>query len=150
MQTQTLNNLYSSALISLAHSYARENVLARPDVAAQMQSKLCGSVVSAQLQIEAGRVVAHCIVAEADALGRASTAIVQQGIDGASLDDVAVLIAAARAAVLHDQPVATPSRWSQAELLRAIHPFPQRHPSTLLVFDVLEKCLAQYEAGHAA
>ena len=149
-QAQPLNTLYSAALVALAQSYRQPEPLGEADVSVEMQSKLCGSVVQADLKLAGERITAHAVRAEADALGRAATALVQKNLLNASVTEIGTLITAAREAVLKEAevPETVEARWPGLHLLRAIHPYTNRHPSTLLVFEVLERAIKQYEASH--
>lgn len=140
-------SLYSKALIELAMALAPSQKLDRYDVSARKHSKLCGSEIGLKLQFENGLVSAFEMDVAADALGRASSAAMQEGLIGADISSLRALIASARDVVLRAVPPESEVslRWPSLHLLSAIKPFPQRHPSTLLVFDVLEECLDAHE-----
>ena len=150
MSTTPIPTEYSRALIELAHSYGQKKMAGEADIFHEMQSKLCGSVVAVGLKIQEGVIADFSLVADSDALGRASCAIVGKALAGTPMKDIPLIAKAAKDAVVTNQPVPNSlgQEWAELDILRGLNGFPQRHASTLLVFEVLEACYQDWKKRH--
>lgn len=117
---------------------------------AQAVSRLCGSKISVALALDAqNRVRDYAQKIEACALGQAAAAIVGCEIDGCSADELHQVVADMRAMLAsHNAPDAPRGRiwegkWHALNLLESVRDYPNRHASTLLVFDAIEECLTR-------
>lgn len=128
-----IGGLYNTDILTLA-SALRHEALASPCASVRKVSKLCGSELELDLQMEADVVTECAVRVQACALGQASAAILKAHIIGASWDE----IKAARdglTAMLKDKASAPTGRFAQLELLAGVADYPARHQSTLLAFD---------------
>jgi NifU-like protein involved in Fe-S cluster formation len=126
--------LYNTQILRLAASTAAAERLATPQGSAVKVSPVCGSKVTADIDLgDAGRVVRHGQEVRACALGQAAAALVGAGIVGT---DVAALQAArAELADWLAGRTETPPGWPGMEVFAPARPHRARHPSILLAFD---------------
>ncbi|NWG92613.1 MAG: iron-sulfur cluster assembly scaffold protein [Parvularculaceae bacterium] len=141
-----LSDLYSERILDAAAAIPPARRLAAPDASATKTSRICGSEVSVDLVMKDGVVAAFGMEAKACALGQASASIVARNIIGASAEELYALREAMRAMLKEGGPPpdADPklaARWKELEALSAIRDYPQRHASTLLVFEAVCACL---------
>lgn len=128
-----IGGLYNTDILTLA-SALRHETLSAPCASVRKISKLCGSELELDLQMEAGLVTACAVRVQACALGQASAAILKAHIIGANVDE----IKAARdglEAMLKETASAPTGRFAQLKLLSGVADYPARHQSTLLAFD---------------
>lgn len=126
-------DLYNTDILSL--SATLENAaLDAPDGTARKVSKLCGSWLEIDLNVEAGVVVEAALRVQACALGQASAAILKDAIIGASFEDVQTARDTLRA-MLKDDGDAPVGRFTKLSLLAGVAKYPARHTSTMLAFD---------------
>ncbi len=128
-----LDSLYNDEILGLAASLRHER-LEQPCASARKVSKLCGSELELDVQMDGGRVTSCALRVQACALGQASAAILQQNIIGASLAE----ISHARDglyAMLKKGESAPDGRFEKLSLLAGVTDYPARHTSTLLAFD---------------
>lgn len=137
-----LSDLYSDRILAAAASIPAARRLAAPDATATKTSRICGSEVTVDLAFDAeGRVADVGVEARACALGQASTSIVARNVVGADAAELRRLRDEMRAMLKEDGPAPQGARWGELEALRPIKDYPQRHASTLLVFDAVVACL---------
>jgi len=103
-----IDDLYNTDILTLSSGLRNER-LDTPDGSARKVSKLCGSWLEIDVKMQDHVVSDVALRVQACALGQSSAAILQQGIMGASLDE----IIEARDALA----------------------YPARHASTMLAFD---------------
>jgi NifU-like protein involved in Fe-S cluster formation len=137
-----LSDLYSERILEAAGAIPPARRLAAPDASATKISRVCGSEVSVDLVMRDGRVADFGMEARACALGQASASIVARHIIGASADELYALRDRMRAMLKEggDPPGSDPrlgARWKDLEALVAIRDYPQRHASTMLVFEAV-------------
>ncbi|MBY0422186.1 MAG: iron-sulfur cluster assembly scaffold protein [Parvularculaceae bacterium] len=140
-----MNDLYSDRILAAAASIPPARRLPAPDASATKMSRVCGSEVTVDLSMKDGRVVDMGLEARACALGQASASIVARNIVGADAEELRRLRDAMRAMLKSDGPAPQGARWGELEALRPIKEYPQRHASTLLVFDAVAACLDAIE-----
>lgn len=145
-----LSELYSGGVLDAAAAIPPARRLDNPQASATKLSRVCGSEVTVDLSLHDGVVAAFGMEAKACALGQASASIVANNIIGAGADELYVLRDEMRA-MLKDGAVAPKgSRWADLAMLAAIRDYPQRHASTLLVFEAVCACLDQLRDGQDA
>ena len=81
------DDLYNTDILTLSASLKNEQ-LDEPDGTSRKVSKLCGSWVEIDVNMDGDLVGEVALRVQACALGQSSAAILQQGIIGASLDDI--------------------------------------------------------------
>ena len=79
--------------------------------------------------------------ARACALGQAAASIVARNIIGADKAELYRLREEMRAMLKEGGPPPSGARWKDLAALEAIRDYPQRHASTMLVFDAVCECL---------
>lgn len=136
-----LSELYTGGVLDAAAAIPPARRLARPDASATKLSRVCGSEVTVDLVMKDGAVADFGMEAKACALGQASASIVARNIIGARADELYALRDAMRAMLKEDGPAPSGERWRDLAMLEPIRDYPQRHASTLLVFEAVCACL---------
>jgi NifU-like protein involved in Fe-S cluster formation len=136
-----LDDIYNLKILELAADIPRSQRLASPQATAAARSKLCGSTITVDLNVENGRIAAFGQDVRACLLGQAAAAIVGREIVGTAPAEFAGVGRAMRA-MLKDGGPPPSGRWSDLALLQPVKDYAHRHASTLLVFDAIDKALA--------
>ena len=133
--------LYNTEILSLSATLKNETLDA-PQGSARKVSKLCGSWVEIDVNLDGGVVSEAALRVQACALGQASAAILKTQIVGASLDD---LIAARDALrdMLKSAGGPPTGRFERLKLLAGVSAYPARHASTLLAFEAAVEAARQ-------
>ena len=138
-----ISELYSGAILEAAGAIPPSRRLQSPHASAEKVSRVCGSVVEVDLEIKDGVVADFGMTAKACALGQASASIVAHNVIGASVAELYQLRDEMRAMLKEDGPAPAGERWRELGALQIIKDYPQRHASTLLVFEAICDCLDQ-------
>lgn len=126
-------DLYNTDILTLSSTLENAS-LPSPDGTARKVSKLCGSWLEIDLNIEDG-VVSDCALrVQACALGQASAAILKESVLGASLAELTDAREGLRA-LLKAGGAAPTGRFAKLALLAGVAKYPARHTSTMLAFD---------------
>ncbi len=136
-----ISDLYSGGILDAAAAIPPARRLATPGATAKKISRVCGSEIEVDLTLENDVVAEFGMAARACALGQAAASIVARNITGASVDELYRLRDEMRAMLKEDGPPPTGARWRDLSLLETIRDYPQRHASTLLVFEAVCDCL---------
>lgn len=127
------DDLYSTDILSLSATLENASLPA-PSGTARKVSKLCGSWVEIDLQVE-NEVVSNCALrVQACALGQASAAILKEKIKGATLPELTTARDALRAMLKEGAPPPA-GRFAKLALLAGVAKYPARHASTMLAFE---------------
>ena len=127
------DQLYNTDILSLAAGLKTER-LENPDGAARKVSKLCGSWLEIDLNVQ-NDVIAECSLrVQACALGQASAGILQENIIGANYDEI-LTARNALYAMLKFGHTPPSGRFEKIKLLAGVQDYPARHTSTMLAFD---------------
>ena len=141
-----LNEMYNTRIFELAAEIPRQERLADADASATAHSKLCGSTVSIDLKLDdAGRVSGFGQSVKACLLGQAAASVVGREIVGSSAAELREVGRIMRRMLKEDGPPPT-GRWADLGVLQPVKDYKARHASTLLVFDAVERALAEVEA----
>jgi NifU-like protein involved in Fe-S cluster formation len=141
-----LNEMYNTRIFELAAEIPRQERLADADASATAHSKLCGSTVSIDLKLDAaGRVSGFGQSVKACLLGQAAASVVGREIVGSSAAELRDVGRTMRRMLKEDGPPPT-GRWADLGVLQPVKDYKARHASTLLVFDAVERALAEVEA----
>ena len=143
--TAMISELYSGKILEAAAAIPAVRRLDNPDATAVKVSRVCGSEVEVDLNIRDGVITDFGMEARACALGQASASIVARNIIGAEVEELYQLRDQMRAMLKENGPPPEGDRWADLAALAAIRDYPQRHASTLLVFEVVIACLDQLE-----
>jgi NifU-like protein involved in Fe-S cluster formation len=136
-----LNDLYSEKILAAAATIPPARRLPAPDASARKVSRVCGSEVAIDVIIKDGRIAEFGLEAKACALGQASASIVARNIVGARPDELFRLRSVMRCMLKEGGPVPQDERWRDLGVLCAIKDYPQRHASTLLIFEAICEAL---------
>lgn len=142
--------LYNTAILRLAASIPHQARLDAPQASVQRVSPVCGSRITADLDLDRdGRVARFGQEVRACALGQASASILGANIIGRTAPE----LAAARdglAAFLKGEDAAPPDGWPGLELFGPARPHRARHGSILLAFQAAAEAAATAAAPAAA
>ena len=127
------DDLYNTDILILSASLKNERLDA-PNGTARKVSKLCGSWLEIDVNMDGDVISEVALRVQACALGQSSAAILQQGIIGASLEEITEAKDALRAMLKSDgEP--PKGRFERLALLKGVKAYPARHTSTMLAFD---------------
>ncbi len=140
-----ISELYSGPILDAAAGIPPARRLNEPDARAKKVSRVCGSEVEVDLKLSDGAVVDFGMTAKACALGQAAASLVAQNIIGAAPGELFQLRDEMRAMLKEGGPPPSGARWQALCALEPIRDYPQRHASTLLVFEAVADCLTQLE-----
>ena len=141
-----LNEMYNTRIFELAAEIPRQERLADADASATAHSKLCGSTVSIDLKVDgAGRVSAFGQTVKACLLGQAAASVMGREIVGSDAEELRDIGRTMRRMLKEDGPPPT-GRWADLGVLQPVKDYKARHASTLLIFDAVERALADIEA----
>ncbi len=138
-----VSDLYSGVILKAAADIPPAARLENPQVSAEKVSRICGSEVVVDLDLQDGMVSRFAMEAKACALGQASASIVARNIIGASVEELYDLHDQMRAMLKEGGPPPGGERWKDLAALESIRDYPQRHASTLLIFAAVAACLDQ-------
>lgn len=141
-----LSEIYNQRILELAADIPGSERLPHPDATATAHSKLCGSTVTVDLQVEDGKVTAFGQTVKACLLGQAASSVMGRNIVGSSARELREVGAQMRRMLKAGGPPPT-GRWADLGVLEPVKDYKARHASTLLVFDAVEAALAKSEAG---
>lgn len=142
-----ISELYSDGILDAAAAIPPAHRLDAPQASAMKVSRVCGSEVEVDLSLENGVVCAFGMSARACALGQASASIVARNIVGARPEELYRLRDEMRAMLKDGSAPPSGARWAELAMLEPIRDYPQRHASTLLVFEAVADCLDQIAAA---
>ena len=141
-----LNEMYNTRIFELAAEIPRQERLPDADASATAHSKLCGSTVSIDLKVDgAGRVSAFGQTVKACLLGQAAASVMGREIVGSDAEELRDIGRTMRRMLKEDGPPPT-GRWADLGVLQPVKDYKARHASTLLMFDAVERALADIEA----
>ncbi len=144
-----LDDIYNTRIIELAGAMTRGTRLAAPDASASAHSKMCGSNVTIDLKVSAGRVSDYGQTVKACLLGQAAASVMAREIVGSTPSELHDVAAKMRAMLKEGGPPPN-GRWADLGVLEPVRNYKARHASTLLIFDAVEKALEEIAAKQAA
>jgi len=143
-----LSELYSARILELAGNAIQPGRLADPQVSARKVSRVCGSMIEVDLRLADGIIVAYGHEISACALGQTSAAVVAREIAGTRVDEFLAV-----RQEMHDMLKAggapPTGKWDDLKYLQPVRDYPNRHMSTLLVFDAIAAALEKRESLQA-
>lgn len=145
----SLEDIYNSKLMELAANSPGSGRLGAPDATATAHSKLCGSTVTIDLNMDGDQVADYRQTVKACLLGQSSASIMARYIVGSTAAELRDVGAQTRTMLKSGGPVPSGAwpegKWRELALLEPVREFKARHASTLLVFDAVEDALAKLE-----
>lgn len=142
-----LGDLYTDGVLDAAAAIPPARRLDEPQASATKVSRVCGSEVTVDLSLDDGAVSDFGMEARACALGQASASILARNIIGAKVNDLYRVRDEMRAMLKEGAESPSGERWRDLAMLAPIRDYPQRHASTLLVFEAVCDCLDQLGGG---
>ena len=144
-----LTDLYSDKIIEIAGALPLTGRLTDPDGTARRVSRVCGSVIEVDLEMQGGVVSAYAHDVNACALGQTSASIMAQQIVGSTPDELRA-VRDEMYAMLKDGGPPPGGKWSDLKYLEPVRDYRPRHTSTLLVFDAVVDALDRIEGNGTA
>ncbi len=144
-----LNEIYNSKLLELAAHIPHSQRLSDPDSTVTAHSKLCGSTVTIDLDMQGDKVTGYGQTVKACLLGQAASAIMGTHIIGASAAELRETAAAMRRMLKENGPPPT-GRFAELAILEPVRHYQARHGSVMLVFDAIERAVDEIEGRRAA
>jgi len=144
-----LSEIYNQRILELSAHIAGAQRLAAPDGTATAHSKLCGSTVTVDLEMEGDRVKAFGQTVKACLLGQAAASVMGRNIVGTNAAELREVGSTMRRMLKAGGPPPT-GRWADLAVLQPVKDYKARHASTLLVFDAVEMALAKAEEKREA
>ncbi|MBS0233592.1 MAG: iron-sulfur cluster assembly scaffold protein [Proteobacteria bacterium] len=135
-----LDEIYNTRILELAGAISGTERLSHPDGTATGHSKLCGSTVTVDLNLEDGRVSAFGQSVKACLLGQASASVMAREIIGSTPEELRQVSRQMRA-MLKENGAPPTGRWGDLAVLEPVRNYKARQTSTLLVFDAVERAL---------
>jgi NifU-like protein involved in Fe-S cluster formation len=143
-----LDDLYNGRILELAANIPHTARLDAPDATARAHSKLCGSRVTVDLNMDGDVVTDYGQEVKACLLGQSSAAIVGANIVGATASELRAVGEQMRR-MLKEDGAPPEGKWADLAVLEPVRDYKARHASTLLVFDAVEDAMRQIEAKRA-
>ena len=143
-----LIQLYSKRILALAADIPHTDPLADCAGSAKRRSPLCGSTVTACVDVEDGRIAAFSQDVKACALGQASASVLGGEVIGKSRDDIAAARESLRA-MLKDGAEPPEGAFNALEVLSPARDYKNRHASILLAWDATLDAMDQAAKAQA-
>lgn len=137
-----MDDLYHPRILELAADIPNLGRLEAPDGASTKVSRVCGSVVTVELNVKDGVVSAIAVHPKACALGQAATGVLAMNAVGATPAEIRAARDGLRA-MLKDGAAAPSGRFWELRHLEGVRDYPARHTSTMLAFDAAVEALDQ-------
>jgi NifU-like protein involved in Fe-S cluster formation len=144
-----LNDLYNDRILELAANMSATKRLEHPDATASAHSKLCGSKVAVDVEMDGDVVSAFGQDVKACLLGQTSAAVMGRNIVGSHADELRAVAGQMRR-MLKEGGEPPSGRWADLAMLEPVRHYKARHASTLLVFDAVLDAIGQIERARAA
>ena len=143
-----IDDIYNAKILGFAGNIARIGRLDHPDATAMAHSKLCGSTVTIDLDMEEGVVTNFAHDVKACALGQASSSIMAANVVGATADELRAVRETMRR-MLKENGAPPEGRFADLKYLEPVRDYKARHASTMLTFDAVVQAIGQIEKKRA-
>jgi NifU-like protein involved in Fe-S cluster formation len=140
-----INDIYNRKILGFAADIPRLQRLSAPDATAVAHSRLCGSKVTVDVNMENGVVSDFGHEVKACALGQASSSIMARHVVGSSPEELRS-VRDQMYRMLKEEGPAPSGKWADLEALLPVRDFKARHASTLLTFDAVVDAVNRAEA----
>ena len=131
------NEIYHNRVLELAANIPNVERLSDPDGSAQKVSRICGSVMTADVRLDAdGAIEALGLDPKACILGQASIAVLSANAIGKKLEDFVTARETMRKMLKEGGDPPSGDFW-ELRHLEPVRDYPQRHTSVLLGFDAI-------------
>jgi len=139
-----LSDVYNKRILELAANIPLLERLSAPDATARAHSRLCGSTVTVDLNMDGDVVTGFGHDVKACALGQASSSIMARHIVGSTADELREVREQARA-ILKENAEPPAGKWADLAVLVPVRDYKARHASTMLTFDAVLDAIGQIE-----
>ena len=146
MSDSDLIKLYSTRILALAADIPHHGRLAAPQGTARRRSPLCGSTVTVEVMVEAGRITQFAPDVKACALGQASAAVLGQSVVGRSLAELEAARDSLKAMLKDAGPVPA-APFQGYDVLLPARDYKNRHASILLALEAVCEAMQAAEAA---
>ena len=143
-----LDDIYNKRILGFAGSIPRLGRLEAPDASATAHSRLCGSTVTVDLNMDGDVVTDFAHEVKACALGQASSSIMAHHVVGADADKLREVRETMRKMLKENGPPPE-GRFEDLKFLEPVRDYKARHASTMLTFDAVVDAIEQIEAKKA-
>jgi NifU-like protein involved in Fe-S cluster formation len=140
-----LSDVYNTRILELAGNIPRIGRLPEPHASATAHSKLCGSTVTVDLQMDGDQVTDFAHEVKACALGQASSSIMARNVVGSKATELRDLRETVRR-MLKENGEPPAGKWEDIRVLEPVRDYKARHASTLLTFDAVVSAIDDIEA----
>ena len=140
-----LDDIYNKRILEFAGNIPRLGRLPQPDASATAHSRLCGSTVTVDLEMDGDVVTDFAHDVKACALGQASSSIMARNIVGAHAAELREVRETMRKMLKENGPPPQ-GRFADLEFLEPVRDYKARHASTMLTFDAVVDAIGQIEA----
>lgn len=140
-----LSDLYSEKILDLAANAVQPGRLERPDGTARRVSRVCGSIIEADVAVREGMIVGYGHSVSACALGQTTAAVVAREIVGTPIAEFRQVAAQMRE-MLTGEGAPPSGKWADLRYLEPVRAYRARHGSTLLVFEAVLGALENAES----
>ena len=141
-----LIKLSSTRILALAADIPHHGRLAAPPGTARRRSPLCGSTVTVDVMVEAGRITQFAQDVKACALGQASAAVLGQSVVGRSLAELEAARDSLKAMLKDSGPVPA-APFQGYDVLLPARDYKNRHASILLALEAVCEAMQAAEAA---
>lgn len=142
-----INDIYNRKILGFAADIPKLQRLENPDATVIAHSKLCGSKVTVDVNMQDGVVTDFGHDVKACALGQASSSVMARNIIGSSSKELHNLRDQMHR-MLKEQGEPPAGKWSDLEAFLPVRDFKARHASTLLTFDAVVEAVEKIEDKH--
>lgn len=133
--------LYTLDILRLAAATASLQRLDHPQGSAEKRSLVCGSRVTIEVDLDAGKIAQLGGTVSACAFGQAATALLAQSAIGATENDLAEAATALETYLKNKRD--DPGRWPGLAIFDRARAHPGRHAAILLPFEAARDATAQ-------
>ena len=143
-----LSDLYSQKILDLAGNARQPGRLAQRDASARKVSRVCGSVIEVDLEVEDGVITGYGHEISACALGQTSAAVVAREIVGTPVAEFRQ-VREQMHAMLKENGAPPSGKWDDLRYLEPVREYRARHVSTLLAFDAVVDAIEKIESAQS-
>lgn len=144
-----LTDLYSDRILEIAGNQPVPGRLPHPDASARKHSRICGSTIEVDVSVHKGVITGYGHEISACALGQTSAAVVASHIVGTPVAEFRRVRAQMTDMLKANGAPPEGERWTDLKYLEPVRDFPNRHASTLLVFEAVAAALDALENAQA-
>ena len=148
---QLMSDLYHNRVLELAANIPNEGMLSDPDGRSHKVSRVCGSEVVVEINLEDdGETISEIAVqSKACALGAATLSVLAEHAVGATTQEVLETRDALRA-MLKEGGTPPSGRFWELRHLAGVRDYPQRHMSTMLAFEAAAEAIENARTRHSS